>query len=327
VTNLRGRLGGSLAVAIAASLFGTLGPASRFAYDAGLTPLTFVLWRASLGMLGMLAILAFFRARGRVRLRWTALDRRTLAALGAAVVASLVLNLAIFTAFGRISIALALLGLYMYPALVAIGSVAIGEERLGRGRLVALVLALGGMAVVVLGGTGGGPGFELAGFGLALLAAAMQAIYMVLGRRGFPAVPTAEATLVVLGGTALGYLVLTLVTGSLDVALLPFRSPSALPILVWSGIGGAAIPTLLFLVGIRAIGPTRAAIISLIEPVAGATLAALLLAELLGPLQLVGGILVLAGAALIQRGGEPAEPGTAVRPGTAAEPSETAGVA
>ena len=322
MTNLRGRLGGSLAVAIAASLFGTLGPASRFAYDAGLTPLTFVLWRASLGMLGMLAILAFFRARGRVRLRWTALDRRTLAALGAAVVASLVLNLAIFTAFGRISVALALLGLYMYPALVAIG-----EERLDRGRLVALVLALGGMAVVVLGGTGGGPGFELAGFGLALLAAAMQAIYMVLGRRGFPAVPTAEATLVVLGGTALGYLVLTLVTGSLDVALLPFRSPSALPILVWSGIGGAAIPTLLFLVGIRAIGPTRAAIISLIEPVAGATLAALLLAELLGPLQLVGGILVLAGAALIQRGGDPAEPGTAVRPGTAAEPSETAGVA
>ena len=32
-------------VLIAASLFGTLGPLSRFAYDAGMEPLAFVAWR------------------------------------------------------------------------------------------------------------------------------------------------------------------------------------------------------------------------------------------------------------------------------------------
>jgi drug/metabolite transporter (DMT)-like permease len=304
----RGRLGGTLAVAVAACLFGTLGPVSRGAYDAGLTPLTFALWRATLGALGLLAIIAALSIRGRDRLHWRALDRRTVAALGAAVFAGIVLNLAIFSAFGRMSIALALLGLYTYPALVAIGSVAIGEERLNRSRVGALALALLGMVVVVLGGSGGGPGFELAGFGLALLAAAMQAVFVLLGRRGFPAVPSAEATLVVLGGTASGFLLLTLASGSLDVALLPFRSPEALPILIWAGIAGASIPTLLFLLGIRSIGPTRAAIIALIEPVAGATLAAVLLGELLAPVQVAGGVLVLAGAALIQRGGEAAEP-------------------
>lgn len=304
----RGRLGGTLAIAVAACLFGTLGPASRGAYDAGLSPLAFALWRAALGTLGLLAIVAALTIRGRPRLRWKALDRRTVGALGAAVFAGLVLNLALFSAFGRMSIALALLGFYTYPALVAIGAVASGEEQLNRGRLVALALALVGVAVVVLGGSGGGPGFELAGFGLALLAAAMEAVYVLLGRRGFPAVPTAEATLVVLGGTAAGFLLLTLATGSLDVALLPFRSPQALPVLIWAGVAGASIPTLLFLLGIRSIGPTRAAIIALIEPVAGATLAAVLLAELLGPVQVAGGVLVLAGAALLQRGGEAAEP-------------------
>jgi len=311
MTLFRGRLGGTLAVAVAACLFGTLGPVSRGAYDAGLTPLTFALWRATLGALGLLAIIAALSLRGRARLHWRALDWRTVAALGAAVLVGIVLNLAIFSAFGRMSIALALLGLYTYPALVAIGSVAIGEERLDRSRTGALALALLGMAVVVLGGSGGsggGPGFELAGFGLALLAAAMQAVFVLLGRRGFPAVPSAEATLVVLGGTASGFLLLTLASGSLDVALLPFRSPGALPILVWAGIAGASIPTLLFLLGIRSIGPTRAAIIALIEPVAGATLAAILLSELLSPVQVAGGVLVLAGAALIQRGGEAAEP-------------------
>jgi drug/metabolite transporter, DME family len=308
VTLPRGRLGGTLAVAVAACLFGTLGPASRAAYDAGLTPLTFALWRAAVGTLGLLVIIAARTIRGRDRLHWKVLDRRTVAALAAAVSAGLVLNLAIFSAFGRMSIALALLGFYTYPALVAIGSVATGEEHLNRGRLTALALALLGMAVVVLGGSDGGPGFEAAGFGLALLAAAMQAVYVLLGRRGFPAVPTEEATLVVLGGTAAGFLLLTLATGSLDVALLPFRSPGALPVLLWAGLAGASIPTLLFLLGIRAVGATRAAVIALIEPVAGATLAAVLLAELLGPVQVAGGVLVLAGAALIQRGGEAAEP-------------------
>ena len=306
----RGRLGGTLAVAVAACLFGTLGPASRGAYDAGMTPLTFALWRASLGTLGLLAIIGALSIRGRNRFHWTVLDRRTIGALGAAVSAGVVLNLAIFSAFGRMSIALALLGFYTYPALVAIGAVATGEERLTRGRVIALALALLGMAVVVLGGSGAGsgPGFALAGFGLALLAAAMQAVYVLLGRRGFPAVPTEEATLVVLVGTAAGYLALVLATGAIEGALVPFRSPAAMPLLLWAGLAGASIPTLLFLLGIRAIGPTRAAIIALIEPLAGTVLAAILLAELLGPVQVAGGALVLAAAALLQRGGEAAEP-------------------
>jgi drug/metabolite transporter (DMT)-like permease len=316
VTLPSARLGGAIAIAAAACLFGTLGPVSRGAYDAGLTPLTFALWRASLGTIGLLAIIGALTLRGRDRFHWTALDRRTVAAFGAAVSAGLVLNLAIFSAFRQMSIALALLGFYTYPALVAIGSVVLGEEQLTRSRVAALALALLGMVVVVLGGSGDGSdgssgnglGFELAGFGLALLAAAMQAVYVLLGRRGFPAVPTGEATLVVLGGNAAGFFALTVVTGSLDVALLPFRSPDVLPVLLWAGFAGASIPTLLFLLGIRAIGPTRAAIIALIEPVAGTALAAVLLAELLGPVQVAGGVLVLVAAALLQRGGEAAEP-------------------
>jgi len=70
VTNPRGRLGGTLAIAVAACLFGTLGPASRWAYDAGLTPLTFALWRASLGTLGLLAIIGALSIRGRSRFHW-----------------------------------------------------------------------------------------------------------------------------------------------------------------------------------------------------------------------------------------------------------------
>ena len=96
--------------------------------------------------------------------------------------------------------------------------------------------------------------------------------------------------------------------GVTDVAALPLREPAALPALLWAGIAGASIPTLLFLLGIRSIGPTKTSIVALVEPVFGALLAALLLAEGLGLVQVGGGILVLAAAGLLQRGGEDAEP-------------------
>ncbi|HSO02478.1 MAG TPA: hypothetical protein VLS46_08110, partial [Gaiellaceae bacterium] len=44
-------LGGAGLVALAAACFGTLGPLSRFAGDAGVDSLTLVTWRAALGAL------------------------------------------------------------------------------------------------------------------------------------------------------------------------------------------------------------------------------------------------------------------------------------
>jgi drug/metabolite transporter (DMT)-like permease len=278
------------------------------AYDAGLTPLAFTLWRAAIGSLALAALLGVLHARGRDRVRWRALRPRALAALLAAGCASLVLNLAIFSAFEETSIALALLGLYTYPAIVAGAAVILGEERLTTTRAVALGLALLGMAIVVLGGGTGAGAFSALGFGLALLAAAMQAVYVLLGRRGFRSIPSEEATFGVLTVTAAGFIVLILATGESDVATLPFRDPGALPVLAWAGVAGASVPALLFLIGIRSIGPTRTSIVALLEPVFGVLLAAILLGEALGPVQLAGGALVLVAAALLQRGGEDAEP-------------------
>ncbi len=241
-------------------------------------------------------------------MRWRALPPRSLAALLAAGGASVVLNLAIFSAFQQTSIALALFGFYTYPALVAGAAVLLGEERLTGVRAAALALALLGMTIVVLGGAAGGSAFSAVGFGLALLAAAMQAVYVLLGRRGFRDIPSEEATFGVIGIDAVAFLALAVATGAGDVATLPLGDLAALPALVWAGVAGASVPALLFLVGIRSIGPTRTSIVALLEPVFGALLAATLLGEALGPVQVAGGVLVLAAAALLQRGGEDAEP-------------------
>ena len=48
---------GALLVVLAAALFGSLGAASRFAYDAGVQPFAFVAWRAGVGALGLLLVI------------------------------------------------------------------------------------------------------------------------------------------------------------------------------------------------------------------------------------------------------------------------------
>jgi drug/metabolite transporter (DMT)-like permease len=54
-----------------------------------------------------------------------------------------------------------------------------------------------------------------------------------------------------------------------------------------------ALPITLFLIGIRHVGAGRAAVLSTIEPLVTVILAALLLKERIGPLQIVGGTLIL----------------------------------
>jgi drug/metabolite transporter (DMT)-like permease len=77
--------------------------------------------------------------------------------------------------------------------------------------------------------------------------------------------------------------------------------------LLFTGLFAAAIPSIMFLTGIRLVGGTRAGILMLFEPVVGVALAALLLDEHLAPIQVLGGIAILAAALILQRSaaGEP----------------------
>ena len=119
-------LAGFLIVIGAASLFGMLGPLSRFAYDAGMEPLSFVAWRAFIGLLAVGAFVAWQVRSGRQRLLSpSALPRRQGILLAIAGLTGFSLNLAMFIAFDRITIALALLGFYTYPAMVAVVAVAL----------------------------------------------------------------------------------------------------------------------------------------------------------------------------------------------------------
>jgi drug/metabolite transporter, DME family len=308
VDDQRSPLLGSLTIAVAASLFGMLGVLSRQAYELGMEPFGFVAWRAGVGGL-VIAVYVGWGLRGGARLvGWRFLDGRGRASLAVAGLSGATLNIAMFFAFQRIPVAIVLLCFYLYPAIVAATSGLLGWEPMDRPRILALGLALAGMVAVVAGGRGSGTAapLDLSGVALALSAAVSQSVF-VLVSRGFRSVPTDQAMSVLLTTAAVVAGALALAAGGPSTLTRPLSAPPLLVLLLFAGVFSAAVPSFLFLAGIRWIGPVRAGVLMLIEPLVGVVLAAAFLAEAIGPVQAAGGLAILAAAVIIQRA-RPAEP-------------------
>lgn len=304
----RSPLAGSVAVVVAACLFATLGVLSRIAYELGLTPYGFVTWRSGVAALAMAALVAVTILRGGRLVGWRSLTRRDRVALGVAALAGASLDVTMFLAFARVPVAIVLLGFYLFPAMVAAGSAVLGWERLDRTRVAALGVSLAGMVAVVIGGEGAGAlaGLDPVGVLLAIGSAVSQAVFVLVARRGYRQVPTEQAMTFVLTGSAVVATVLALAGGALASVWLPLSNPELLVLMLFAGVVGAGIPSFLFLAGIRRIGGVRAGILMLAQAPVGVVLAALVLTETVGPVQVAGGVAILAGALIIQRAAAPA---------------------
>lgn len=296
---------GSLAVAGAAMMFGTLGYASRQADAAGIGAYAFVFWRGALATLFLVGLTLLLFARKRIGLPdLRLLSGRQRVALLAACMFGAVLNVAMFVAFLRTEIAVVLITFYVFPAIVTLAAVRLYGEKLDARRAAALLLALGGLLLVLLSPLIQSGRLELdpIGVGLALLAAVCQASFLLISGRGFkPLAPLHVSIYLILAAAALA-LPLALFVGDPNALTLPLREVAPWPWLLLGGVLGAAIPTTLLLTGMNLIGPSRTAILMTFEPVVGVAFAGLLLAEQPGPLQLVGGVAVLIAAVMLQAG-------------------------
>lgn len=302
---------GAALIVLSAVCFGTLGPLSRFADDAGVSSLSLVAWR---DLIGASCVIAFSAVLGRRVFSLAGLPRRQQWMLVAAAVSNTALNLAIFVAFLRISIALALLLFYLYPAYVALAGVLWFGERLDRVRWAALAVSLAGVVLVVGGGASLGA-VDLLGVGLAAFSGVVQAVYVLMARHGFNAVPGTQAAAVTMAGATVLLIALALVTGQAHVLAEPLDGLASFwPVLV-AGTIGAGLPTMTFIVGIRMLGASRGAILATLEPVVGVALAALLLGEHPVAIQLAGGALIIAAGILLQLPGDEAADHEAVTAG------------
>jgi drug/metabolite transporter (DMT)-like permease len=223
--------------------------------------------------------------------------------IGVVAVMTILTNFALFSAFERTSVALVLICFYTFPVMVAIAAVRVYGEVLTRTRIAALLLASLGMLLVVLAPALGQEGVQVdpIGIALGLSAAVFQTVYSLIAGRGYPSLSASQAAAVISSVAAVGYILIVLLGGSMAVVLTePSLGDGGWLWLVVAAVIGVAIPTAAVLAGFRQLGPTGTSILMLFEPVVGVLLAALFIAQRPSALQLVGGLMVLAGGALAQ---------------------------
>jgi drug/metabolite transporter (DMT)-like permease len=270
---------------VAAAAFALQPILVRFAFDDGAGV-------ASVGAIrfALAALVLGFLARKAI----VAAPRRTL-------VAPFVLGLTIygletglfFASLQRIDVSLASLLMCSYPALVVAGMILLRRERASRRRVVALVVALAGVALVLAGGIGGA--LDPVGVALALAAAVSYAAYVLVSDRLLVTMQPLVLATMLCAGAATAFALGGTATGSLHAL-----QPTALLAVGAIALVATVLPIAAFLGGVRRVGPSRATILGTVEPPVTIALSALVFSERLGPLQLLGAGLVLSGVVILQ---------------------------
>ncbi|MBG6107086.1 DMT family transporter [Frigoribacterium sp. CG_9.8] len=306
---------GLLFALIAAATFGMSGAFIKPILEAGWSPAAAVTVRALIGGI-VLAPVAAVALQGR----WSALWRARWRVLTMGFVGVAATQLVYFAAIERLSVSTAILLEYMAPLLL-VGFVWATSRRIPKAVvLVGSVVAVAGLVLVVSPGATGS--FDLLGLGFAGLGTIGCAIYYVVAARpsdGLPPVALAASGLLI-GGVMLGLVGL--------IGLVPFSATFGevrmlgtsvewwVPLLV-VGVFATAIAYAASITASEMLGSRLASFAGLLEVIAAALYAWLLLGERLSIAQLIGGALILIGIGFVrsEKTSASVEPGSSVESG------------
>jgi len=200
----------------------------------------------------------------------------------------------------RIPMAMTSILLYVYPAVVVVLSRIFLGEAITRLKVAALAAASIG-AVLTIGAPGAVS--DISGVWMALVTPTVYSAYIIVGAKVQRGVSAAAASATVMGAAALLSFGLGGVAGiaAPDAKLLALQFD--LPWQAWAALAAlgalcTAPPVLSFLAAVQRIGASRTSILSTIELAATALFGALLFSEALQPLQIAGGLLVVAAVVL-----------------------------
>jgi drug/metabolite transporter (DMT)-like permease len=317
---LSGQAVGILLVLVSAAGFGSGALFVQPLYEADMEPLAVLFWRFTTAALFGWGFLLLSSGR-RAALR--ALPRKRIVVLlflGAIYVGN---SYAFIASLQVVSISLASIIAYLYPAIVAVMATRFLRSLQGRRAWLALAISIVGIALTV----GGIPEDELPplwGLALAFANPVIYATWIILQARlagERPGTTSAGQQVAIPPGDAETAIdapepspaaaLMTTATAVVYAALLLGSggsiSPAEVPGGVWLpllglGLVATAIAIQTFYAGVKRVGGARASLISTVEPVYTVALAVVLFGESLTTMQLVGGALVILAVILAETG-------------------------
>jgi len=291
-----------LYIASAAFLWGVAANLGRAAFTGRLLaqgrtlrpidPLILSQSRTTFSFVILLLVLLLFR--GRKSLRLPAADLVRMFVLGILGVAAS--NYLYYLAIQRTNVATAIILQYTAPVWVLLYTFVRGLQKPTLQRIAAVALAVSGIALVI--GIFSSGGFRLDSIGvLASLAAAFSfAFYNIGGHSILARYDRWTVLLYVILSASLFWLV---VNPPWKIAAAHYSNAQWLFLLAFSLISVLA-PFSLYFAGLQHLEPTRAIVVSCLEPVFSIVIAAVVLGELLRPLQTLGIVLVLVAIVIVQ---------------------------
>jgi drug/metabolite transporter (DMT)-like permease len=232
--------------------------------------------------------------RGWKRLRLPAADLARMFVLGILGVAAS--NYFYYLAIQRTDVATAIILQYTAPVWVLIYSVARGLHKPTLQRVAAVGLAVAGITLVIGVFGSGGFRFDAIGVMAALAAAFSFAFYNVGGHSILARYDRWTVLLFVLLSASLFWIV---VNPPWKIVAAHYSGDQWLFLLVFSLVSVLA-PFSLYFAGLQHLEPTRAIVVSCLEPVFSIVIAVVALGELMRPLQTVGIVLVLVAIVVVQ---------------------------
>jgi DME family drug/metabolite transporter len=213
-----------------------------------------------------------------------------------------------FFALDRLDASIYIVLVYLYPAFVVVGSVALGH-RLDRITLVALVLVTTGVVLTVPDVFTGAGRVSTVGVVLALVQAVLFAGYMMLNSH---LVPASVDSLVVAGWMTVGAALVTTPIALAGGVTSPRTTGLVAEVLLFTLIPTVAATTFL-LRSLSRVVPRVVAMVMTLEVALAIVWAVLFLGEQVGWIEWVGALVVITGVVLAQRPGAagPEPPGPA----------------
>ena len=232
--------------------------------------------------------------RGGRRLILPARDLRQVAVIGILGVA--ISNYAYYLAIQRTSVATAIIVQYTAPIWVLLYTVARGLQKATLQKVTAVGLALTGISLVI--GVFGSNGLRLDPIGvMAGLVAAFAFAFYNIG--GHDILARLDRWIVLLYVTASATAFWLLINPPWKLIAAHYSAGQWIFLLLFSLISVMA-PFSCYFAGLQYLEPTRAIVVSCLEPVFSIVIAAIALGEVVRPLQVVGIVFVLAAITVVQ---------------------------
>lgn len=285
----------TLALVALATAFATGSTFARLSYDSGATALAVNTARSICAALMLVVVL---RAQG-VRLGLPAPVAWQSLGLGLFLAGY---SWSLFVAIGIMPVALAIVVFYTWPFMVGLGAWAMGQERLTWLWPVAAGIAFVGLGLA-LGLGPGTPAPDPVGVLYALAGAAGWAVLLLLNRKLVGRGDSRPVTLWMLVSAIVIYVAAAAIFGDFHLPTTPVG---------WAAFAASAgiysvLPMSVFIVAAAA-GPVRTALVMNFEPIASMVLTALILDQVLAPLQMFGAVLVVASLTLARGASRSAAP-------------------